>query len=326
MAEVMASAPPDGEGGGAPALEAAPAQPLGKDLAITSWTPDDVDLPMVPLPGMQQTKFMSQHTFDERDAKKEAVSAEPKPCTLDGFRLLDVCQVEFPDQARHVDMGGLNAVKVVTEDLAFFSNLVSIDAGRNALPFEPMAAFPNLQSLKMPCNGIRELGGGGTGLSGLFTQLTHLDLSYNMLGSPKNLTELSVLPNLRVLDLTCNGMKTLPPPEELQGGFRRLARLVLERNQIEDPGVLVSCAGLPRLEELHLGYNYLQTVAPEATDPGAFPALVSLSLCFNYFRSEAALGPLALLRKLEMLMLYGNPLLGPTMEDPTGDRIVSSQS
>ena len=223
---------------------------------------------MVPLPGMQQTKFMSQHTFDERDAKEKAVSLEPKPCTLDGFRLLDVCQVEFPDQARHVDVGGLNAVKVVTEDLAFFSNLVSIDAGRNALPFEPMAAFPNLQSLKMPCNGIRELGGGGTGLSGLFTQLTHLDLSYNMLGSPKNLTELSVLPNLRVLDLTCNGMKTLPPPEELQGGFRRLARLVLERNQIEDPGVLVSCAGLPRLEELHLGYNYLQTVAPEATDPG----------------------------------------------------------
>ena len=81
--------------GGAEAADPSSKQvpaPLGKDLAITSWTPDDVDLPMVPLPGMQQTKFMSQHTFDERDAKKEAVSAEPKPCTLDGFRLLDVCR------------------------------------------------------------------------------------------------------------------------------------------------------------------------------------------------------------------------------------------
>ena len=240
-------------GGLAPEMKDAP---LGKDLQITSWTPDDVDLPLVPLPGMQQTKFMAQHTFDARDAKaREVMTAEPKPCTLDGFRLLDVCQVEFPDQARHVDVSGLNAVKVVAEDLAFFSNLMSIDVGRNALPFEPMAAFPNLTSLRMPCNGLKALCSSPEGtLQGKFPQLTHLDLSYNMLSSATTMTQLAELPNLRVLDLTCNGMKTLPGPEDMRR-FRNLARLVLERNQIESPDVLVSCSACPRLEELHIGLN-----------------------------------------------------------------------
>lgn len=44
--------------------------------------------------------------------------------------------------------------------------------------------------------------------------------------------------------------------------------------------------------------------------------LESLDLSFNYFSEEQALMPLLELMRLDKLMIYGNPLLGPTGEDP----------
>lgn len=39
-------------------------------------------------------------------------------------------------------------------------------------------------------------------------------------------------------------------------------------------------------------------------------------MAFNYFNSEDELEPLTTLPRLVTLMLYGNPVLGPSGEDP----------
>lgn len=41
-----------------------------------------------------------------------------------------------------------------------------------------------------------------------------------------------------------------------------------------------------------------------------------MDLAFNYFNSEDDLIPLTTLPRLVTLMLYGNPVLGPSGEDP----------
>ena len=44
--------------------------------------------------------------------------------------------------------------------------------------------------------------------------------------------------------------------------------------------------------------------------------LETLDVSFNYFASEDSLAPIITLPRLVTLMLYGNPVLGPTGEDP----------
>ena len=87
----------------------------------------------------------------------------------------------------------------------------------------------------------------------------------------------------------------------------------------DSSSVLLSCAACPKLIELQLGYNYLTEFVPDAVAENRFPNLNTLSLAFNYIATEEALMPVAYLMKLELLVLYGNPLLGPSCEDPTGE-------
>ena len=89
----------------------------------------------------------------------------------------------------------------------------------------------------------------------------------------------------------------------------------------DSSSVLLSCAACPKLIELQLGYNYLTEFVPDAVAENRFPNLNTLSLAFNYIATEEALMPVAYLMKLELLVLYGNPLLGPSCEDPTGETI-----
>jgi len=43
-----------------------------------------------------------------------------------------------------------------------------------------------------------------------------------------------------------------------------------------------------------------------------------LDLSFNYFAHEEDLLPVLNVTRLDKLMLYGNPLMGPTGQDPLG--------
>jgi hypothetical protein len=43
-----------------------------------------------------------------------------------------------------------------------------------------------------------------------------------------------------------------------------------------------------------------------------------MDIAYNFFGSESSLEPLLELARLEMVLLYGNPVLGATGEDPSG--------
>lgn len=51
---------------------------------------------------------------------------------------------------------------------------------------------------------------------------------------------------------------------------------------------------------------------------GAFPLLEGLDLGFNYIGSESDVVVVVLFERLQRIILYGNPLAGPTGEDSLG--------
>lgn len=158
-----------------------------------------------------------------------------RPKQLNGFMLMDACGCELPDDGRKADVSGRGLIGVVHEDLSYFVRLQVVDAGDNGLPFESFANLPRLEELLIPCNNIRDIGTLG---SRSYGELRRLDLSYNNL-SEQALSMLAKLPSLVDLDLTCNGLTTLPPA---MGDLLQLQRLSLERNQLESERVFdVSC-------------------------------------------------------------------------------------
>lgn len=76
---------------------------------------------------------------------------------------------------------------------------------------------------------------------------------------------------------------------------------------------------LPALRELNLAFNYFTGVKlrPETVEC-AFPLLEVLDLGFNYIGSESDVVVVVLFERLQRIILYGNPLAGPTGEDSLG--------
>lgn len=76
---------------------------------------------------------------------------------------------------------------------------------------------------------------------------------------------------------------------------------------------------LPALRELNLAFNYFTGIhfTPETVEY-AFPLLETLDLGFNYISHQNDVEGLILLERLQRIILYGNPLAGPTGEDPPG--------
>uniref|UniRef100_A0A8B9VHY8 X-ray radiation resistance associated 1 n=1 Tax=Anas zonorhyncha TaxID=75864 RepID=A0A8B9VHY8_9AVES len=94
--------------------------------------------------------------------------------------------------------------------------------------------------------------------------LQDLDLSYNNL-SPEDIWMLGDLSQLKILRLTANGLRTLPP--DLAGSwhaaqlrFPSLEVLVLDDNHLSDPSVFVSLSNLCSLRELNLDRNGISAV------------------------------------------------------------------
>lgn len=76
---------------------------------------------------------------------------------------------------------------------------------------------------------------------------------------------------------------------------------------------------LTALRELNLAFNYFTGVnlKPETVEC-AFPLLEGLDLGFNYIGSERDVSVVVLFERLQRIVLYGNPLAGPTGEDSLG--------
>jgi Leucine-rich repeat (LRR) protein len=245
-------------------------------------------------------------------AARAAEAAAPTR-SLDGFMLLEACHVEFPDEARRADLSGCGVGGVSAEDMPYFSNLSYLDLGDNAAPLEPLGELPALRELRFHCNLVRSLRGPLLG----FAALEVLDLSFNAL-EPAAVAELAELPCLRELDLTRNGLQDVPP--EI-ARCERLEVLVLESNRLHDVATLALLATVPRLKLLNVAHNQFTAVPAVVGGPGGgqggdggdgpaqpWAMLEELNLACNFIAREDDIGALVSMARLQLAVLYGNPL------------------
>ncbi|KFP22236.1 X-ray radiation resistance-associated protein 1, partial [Egretta garzetta] len=146
------------------------------------------------------------------------------------------------------------------DDFEKFDCVAFINAAENLLTLEPFRKFPGLRELELSLNGLRNL----KITAGDFLHLEDLDLSYNNL-SPQDIWTLGDLSRLKVLRLTANGLRSLPP--DLAGSwdsahlrFPSLEVLSLDDNRLSDPSVFVSLSHLCSLRELNLDRNGISAV------------------------------------------------------------------
>jgi Leucine-rich repeat (LRR) protein len=259
----------------------------------------------------------SGHKQGERQRRRPSThppASAKSQRVADGFAMLEGCGVDLPETALNMDICGGSYDEVSQADLQYFLRLRMVNAADNNLPFESFAAVRNLIELRMQCNGLREI---RICSQSSYLALQRLDVSYNAL-SEESITCLAHLPNLRRLDLTCNGLKSIPTSLV---SFPALQTLILERNQLEGVEVFRILGALPTLRHLSLAFNYLTNFILE-TLPGTtivpFAQLDFLDLAFNYIASEEGIADAAFAPRLERVIVYGNPLCGPSGEDFDG--------
>ncbi|KAL4220511.1 X-ray radiation resistance-associated protein 1 [Mactra antiquata] len=198
-------------------------------------------------------------------ADEQEEEEEKEVPTLDGFFLMRHCCVEDPTDLCSVNISGKEISDVKEEDLALFDNVAYVNASENYLPFEAFRGFPILRELEMPMNGLRSIKPN----LGDYPSLEVLDVSYNNLSQDDILT-LGLLPNIKVLHLTGNGLYGLPAnmamplvdektkKEHLR--FAKLEILLLDDNNLEDVSVFAALAGLTSLKHLNVEKNDLYYV------------------------------------------------------------------
>ncbi|KAF0692549.1 Aste57867_16361 [Aphanomyces stellatus] len=223
---------------------------------------------------------------------------------LDGFLLLDTCRVEFPEEAIRADVNSRNIRSVVSDDLLFFTNLVFLDMSDNQAPLEPVGALHALKELDFQCNALNKI----QNIAG-FDSLEWLNLSFNCLAS-SDVEELAKLPKLRELYVASNRVASLPP---IMDRFVRLETLSLERNNIHGTDIFALLSVVPRLKNLNLSHNKITEFPEHALNINdkkgtGFFHLAYLNLAHNKITREDDILPLAHMRVLQQLVIYGNPL------------------
>ncbi|XP_063497412.1 X-ray radiation resistance-associated protein 1 isoform X6 [Symphalangus syndactylus] len=170
----------------------------------------------------------------------------------------------------------LCTINAKENDFKHFHSVIYINASENLLPLEAFHTFPALKELDLAFNGIKTI----YVKYGDFKLLEFLDLSFNSL-TVEAICDLGILPHLRVLLLTGNGLTSLPPNlaiAEQEASvtsltskryilrFPALETLMLDDNRLSNPSCFASLAGLRRLKKLSLDENriiripYLQQV------------------------------------------------------------------
>ncbi|XP_050010371.1 X-ray radiation resistance-associated protein 1 isoform X2 [Alexandromys fortis] len=184
--------------------------------------------------------------------------------------------VRKPSDLCTVNVSGMKFSKAKEKDFKHFTSVIYINASENLLPLDAFHTFPTLKELELAFNGIKMV----YVKYGDFKTLEFLDLSFNSL-TEEAICDLGILPHLRVLLLTGNGLTSLPPNmavAEQEASmtsltskkyilrFPALETLMLDDNKLSNPSCFASLAGLRRLKKLSLDQNkifripYLQQV------------------------------------------------------------------
>ena len=232
---------------------------------------------------------------------------------IDGFVLLDASNAELPEYAYRITVSphGYNSVQY--EDLRFFENLEYLDVSDNQLDVFDFAKLPKLKDLRMTYNHIHQITlNQNIDFNNCYVNLLSLDLSFNRI-SPEYISELKILPSLTELDLSHNELMTLPTN---MFTLQTIERLTLDHNNLSDLDTFLHVSYMPCLRHLSLANNLLSKISAQSCGVHNFKLLSTLDLSCNYFSNEESLFPLTHVYRLEEIMLYGNPLLGPTGEDP----------
>ncbi|NXE85097.1 XRRA1 protein, partial [Cochlearius cochlearius] len=196
-----------------------------------------------------------------------------------------------PSDLCSVNISSQNLAK--EDDFEKFDCVAFINAAENLLTLEPFRKFPGLRELELSLNGLRNL----KISAGDFLHLEDLDLSYNNL-SPQDIWTLGDLSQLKVLRLTANGLRSLPP--DLAGSwdsahvrFPSLEVLSLDNNRLSDPSVFVSLSHLCSLRELNLDRNGISAVPylyqAESRQFFLHPALDGDSFRAEWYKSLSSL-------------------------------------
>nr|XP_031537308.1 X-ray radiation resistance-associated protein 1 [Vicugna pacos] len=156
------------------------------------------------------------------------------------------------------------------KDFKYFNSVIYINASENLLPLEAFHTFPALKELELAFNSIKTV----YVKYGDFKSLEFLDLSFNSL-TAEAICDLGILPHLRVLLLTGNGLTSLPPSlavTEQEASVTSLTRkryilrfpvletLMLDDNKLSNPNCFASLAGLRRLKKLSLDQNRISRI------------------------------------------------------------------
>ncbi|XP_061106008.1 X-ray radiation resistance-associated protein 1 isoform X1 [Conger conger] len=224
-----------------------------------------------------EEKYRSRNTRAHCTAEESVVSGSTKlhdstktdiSCnTLDRSLLMRLHCVDKPSALCNVNISDQKLHSAKPEDFEEFDNVAYINASENHLNLEPFNRFPILRELELSLNRIYSLRVN----AGDFPHLEVLDLSYNHLSSDDVLS-VGLLPCLKVLHLTGNGLQTLPDdmasplhdPTQWTSDqsklFTSLEVLMLDDNNLCCPGVFNSLANLKRLQYLNLQGNYITEV------------------------------------------------------------------
>ncbi|CAI2723150.1 unnamed protein product [Schistosoma spindalis] len=201
---------------------------------------------------------------EEAPSSDFSTSSDTPNITLTSELLLKRELFKDPLCICEVDLSCLGLEDVEPDLHLKFTSLRKIVAADNTLSLESFEKFKDLMELDLSLNQINSLSSYSHG----FDSLHYLDLSYNFLQSA-DIEKLGYLPSLRILYLSGNDLRRLPPDMSETGStsddcivfkFANLEILYLDDNKLSDAQDFASLGTLPRLTYLNLANNRFATV------------------------------------------------------------------
>ncbi|KAF4009301.1 hypothetical protein G4228_000503 [Cervus hanglu yarkandensis] len=171
----------------------------------------------------QKGQKVSFEVGGKKGSRQENRADTPGHVLDQAFLLKHHC-VKDPSDLCNVNVSGLKFSKAKEKDFKHFNSVIYINASENLLPLEAFHTFPILKELELAFNGIKTV----YVKYGDFKSLEFLDLSFNSL-TAEAICDLGILPHLRVLLLTGNGLTSLPPSLAVA---EQLKKLSLDQNRI----------------------------------------------------------------------------------------------
>ena len=227
----------------------------GVALKTRYYTPAEALIPTATSPNTTHYPIPVSTSNIHELNKTEATKSE-----LDGFYLLEVAGMSFPEELQQIILSDRKLRTVLEEDLTYFTELLFVDVSENQLPFASFGALPQLRELRIACNHIAMIQDDLYG----FQQLMFLDLSYNEL-SLDSIYALASLPMLKELDLSGNNLKSLPPDMSV---FRTLDKIILQYNKFDNNEMFLTLASIPNLRCLDVSHNYFSKLPKECNEDG----------------------------------------------------------